>query len=250
MKNEGPHISIKPDHLFDLGGFPVTNSFVTAVIVLVIFFFVAVYYNSQVNKTKRSNFFYLLQFMFKGIYNFFQTVLGSKMAELFPLIATLFIYILLLNWFGLLPGVGSILYKVVEDHEHFHFVPLLRGNTTDLNTTLILALVSFFSIQYYGIRELGVGGYLGKFFNFSSPISIVTGLLEIVSEFSRIISFAFRLFGNIFAGEVTLTIIAFLIPVLASFPFLMLEIFVGFIQAFVFAMLTAVFINLATTKSH
>ena len=247
--SEGPHISIKPDHIFDLYGFPVTNSFITAVIVLILFFCVALFYNNEIKKIKRSKFFYLLQFAFRAIHTFFSSVLGNKMNMLYTLIASLFIYILLLNWFGLLPGVGSILIRVGEG-ERSHLVPLFRGNTTDLNNTLVLALISFFSIQYYGVKELGLGGYLGKFFNFSNPISAVTGILEVVSEFSRIISFAFRLFGNIFAGEVTLTIIAFLIPVLASFPFLMLEIFVGFIQAFVFAMLTAVFINLATVKAH
>ncbi|OGK26769.1 ATP synthase F0 subunit A [Candidatus Roizmanbacteria bacterium RIFCSPLOWO2_01_FULL_37_12] len=248
--NKGPHISIKPEHLLDLFGFPLTNSFLTAIIVLLLFVLTTIYYNSQLKKVKRSNFFYLLQFIFKGIYNFFKTVLGTRIDDLFPLIASLFIYILLLNWFGLLPGVGSILISVRENQGESHFVPLLRGNTTDLNTTLVLAVVAFSSIQYYGIKGLGLAGYLGKFFNFSNPISLVTGLLEVISEFSRIISFAFRLFGNIFAGEVILSIIAFLIPVLVSFPFLLLEIFVGFIQAFVFAMLTAVFINLATMKAH
>lgn len=245
--NKGPHISIKPDHLFDLMGFPITNSYLTAIIVIILFVIIAIYYNLQIKKIKRSQFFYLLHFVFKAIYNFFQTVVGDRITSLYPLLGTLFIYILLLNWFGLLPGVGSILVKVTEGRES-HFVPLLRGNTTDLNTTLALALVAFVSIQYQGMRELGVFGYLKKFFNFSNPISIFAGLLELISEFSRIISFAFRLFGNIFAGEVILSIIAFLVPILASFPFLLLEIFVGFIQAYVFAMLTAVFINLATAK--
>ncbi|MBI4008741.1 F0F1 ATP synthase subunit A [Candidatus Roizmanbacteria bacterium] len=249
MESKGPHISIKPDHLADFFGFPLTNSYLTAIIVIFLFFLMAVYYQQQIKKNKRSQFFYLLHFAFKGIYNFFGTVVGERINSLFPLLGSLFIYILFLNWFGLLPGVGSVLIRASQGNET-RFVPLLRGNTTDLNTTLILALVAFFSIQYYGMKELGAAGYLGKFFNFSNPISIFTGLLELVSEFSRIISFAFRLFGNIFAGEVILSIIAFLIPVLASFPFLLLEIFIGFIQAFVFAMLTAVFINLATLKSH
>lgn len=247
--NKGPHISIKPETIFHVAGFPMTNSFITALIVMVIFIILALFYRSQIVKTKRSSLFYILHFVIRSLYSFFQTVVGERISALFPLLGSLFLYILLLNWFGLLPGVGSLLVKIKEGTE-FQFVPLLRGNTTDLNTTLTLALIAFFAIQYYGIKELGVGGYLGKFFNFSSPISIFTGLLELVSEFSRIISFAFRLFGNIFAGEVILSIIAFLIPVLASFPFLLLEIFVGFIQAFVFAMLAAVFINLAVVKQH
>lgn len=247
--SKGPHISIKPDALFHIGGFSVTNTYITSFIILILFFFIAFYYKNQLTKSKRSGFFYLLNFIIKGFYNFFRTVVADKIELLFTLLGSLFFYILLTNWFGLLPGVGSILIMAKEE-AHGTFVPLLRGNTTDLNTTIGLALVSFFAIQYYGFRFLGIKGYLGKFFNFSNPITLVTGLLEIISEFSRIVSFSFRLFGNIFAGEIILAIIAFLVPILASFPFLLLEIFVGFIQAFVFAMLTAVFINLAITKAE
>lgn len=247
--NKGPHISIKPEILFHPFGFPLTNTQLTSIVVFFLFVAMAIYYSLQVKKVKKSSFFYLIHFIIKSLYDFFATVVGKRIDSLFPLLGTLFLYILLLNWFGLLPGVGSLLIRVKEGHE-IVLAPLFRGATTDLNTTLMLALVAFANIQYYGFKELGVAGYLGKFFNFSSPISVFTGILELVSEFSRIISFAFRLFGNIFAGEVILSIIAFLVPVLASFPFLLLEMFVGFIQAFVFAMLCAVFVNLAVTKAH
>src|SRR3989338_1196628 len=248
--SKSPHISIKPEHLFDFFGFPLTNSYLAAVIVIILFFFLAIYYNEQIKKAKRSKLFYLIQFTLKSLYSFFQNVVGERIGLLFPLLGSLFVYILLLNWFGLLPGVGSILVRVVEAEGEYHFVPLLRGKTTDLNTTLALALVAFFSVQYSGMRELGARAYLGKFFNFSNPISFFVGILEVVSEFSKVLSFSFRLFGNIFAGEVILTIIAFLMPVLASFPFLLLETFVGLIQALVFSTLTAVFILNATAKSH
>ena len=245
----GPHISIKPEHLFEIFGYPVTNSYLSALIVIFLFAILAIYYNLQIKSNQRSKLFYFIQFALKGLYGFFKNAVGDKIDLLFPVLSALFIYILLLNWFGLLPGVGSILIKTAEGHE-FHFVPLLRGNTSDLNTTLALAMTAFFFIQFYGIRILGTGKYLSKFFNFSNPISFFTGLLEIVSEFSKILSFSFRLFGNIFAGEVLLTIIAFLMPVLASFPFLLLETFVGLIQALVFSTLTAVFISNATAESH
>lgn len=244
-----PHISIKPEHLFEIFGYPVTNSYLAAIIVITLFFLLALYYSQQTKKETRSNFFYFLQFTLKGLYGFFKNAVGDKIDILFPVLSALFIYILLLNWFGLLPGAGSILIKVAEGHE-FHFIPLLRGNTSDLNTTLALAMIAFFFIQFYGIKMLGAGKYLKKFFNFSNPLSFFTGILEIVSEFSKILSFSFRLFGNIFAGEVLLTIIAFLMPILASFPFLLLETFVGLIQALVFSTLTAVFISNATAKSH
>ncbi|OGK14679.1 ATP synthase F0 subunit A [Candidatus Roizmanbacteria bacterium RIFCSPHIGHO2_02_FULL_37_15] len=258
MSNK-PHISIKPDVLFQFLGFPVTNSYLTAIIVIAIFFLIAKYYRANIEKVKRSNFFYLLQFIFRGIYNFFRNTIGDKIVMLFPILGSLFIYILLLNWFGLLPGVGSILIRIIKANHvpavgaiepEYEFVPLLRANTTDLNTTLALAIIAFFSIQYFGMKELGISAYLKKFFNFSNPISFFVGFLEVVSEFSKVLSFSFRLFGNIFAGEVLLTIIAFLMPVLASFPFLLLETFVGLIQALVFSTLTAVFILNATAKSH
>lgn len=248
--SKSPHISIKPEHLFDFFGFPLTNSYLAAVIVIVLFFFLALYYGQELKRKNKTKFFYLMQFVLKSLYSFFQNVVGERIGSLFPLLASLFVYILLLNWFGLLPGVGSILIRVVEAEAEYKFVPLLRGNTTDLNTTLVLALVAFFSVQYYGMRELGAKAYLAKFFNFSNPISFFVGILEVVSEFSKVLSFSFRLFGNIFAGEVLLTIIAFLLPILASFPFLLLETFVGFVQAVVFSMLTAVFILNATAKSH
>lgn len=142
----------------------------------------------------------------------------------------------------------TVVEEVDTEHgEETKLVPLFRGPTADLNTTLALALLSVSIIQYYGIKSLGLKIHLSKFFNFSNPIYFYVGILELISEISRILSFAFRLFGNIFAGEVLLAVIAFLIPLIVPLPFLGLEIFVGFIQALVFAMLTAVFLAVATT---
>ena len=179
----------------------------------------------------------------------FRSVLGDKIDKFFPILFSFFFYILLQNWFGLLPGIGSILIRITEGHEQI-LVPLFRGNNADLNTTLGLALISVSLIQYYSIKYMGIKGYLKKFLNFTNPIMFFLGILEIISEISKVVSFAFRLFGNIFAGEVLLTIIAFLVPVLASFPFILLEIFVGLIQALVFAMLTTVFISNAIAEHH
>jgi len=133
-------------------------------------------------------------------------------------------------------------------NEGIKTIPLLRGNNADLNATLALAIISVTMIQVYGIQFLGFKAYISKFLNFKDPIYFVLGLLDIISEVSKVISFAFRLFGNIFAGEVLMTIVAFLVPVLASFPFLILEVFVGFVQALVFSMLSSVFFNLAVSQ--
>ncbi len=245
-----PKISIKAEPIFHLFGFVITNSLFTSLFVFILAVIIALIFNKQSQKTgKKSGFYYFMKFFIKSIYQLFFSVFGEKTKVFFPILFTLFFYIILQNWFGLLPGVGSILIKIKEGHEEL-LVPLFRGNNADLNTTLALALISFFFIQFYSIKYLGIGGYLKKFFNFANPIVFFIGILDIVSELSKILSFSFRLFGNIFAGEVLMTIIAFLIPFLASFPFLLLEIFVGFVQALVFSMLTAVFISGAIEVHH
>ncbi|PJA56102.1 hypothetical protein CO165_00045 [Candidatus Roizmanbacteria bacterium CG_4_9_14_3_um_filter_33_18] len=244
-----PKISIKAEIIFHLFGLAITNSMIASAIVFLLTVFVALYFQHQSTQKRKDNFYYLIKFFVKSIYDLFYSVLGDKTNVFFPLLFAFFFYILLENWFGLLPGVGSLLIKVKEGEEHV-FVPLLRGNNADLNTTLALAIISVFSIQFYAIKFLGIKKYLHKFFNFSDPISFFVGILDILSEFSKILSFAFRLFGNIFAGEVLLTIVAFLVPVLASFPFIALEIFVGFVQALVFSMLTAVFLSGAIAEHH
>ncbi len=249
LLTEMPEISIKAESIFEIFHFKVTNSLILSTIVFVFFLVIAMLYNKAAKTKKKSNFFYFINFILKSIYGLFKSVLKEKTVLFFPLFGTFFLFILLQNWFGLLPGVGSLMLKVTE-HSGIHYFPLLRGNNADLNTTIALAIISVFLIQFYGIKYLGFKAYIKKFINFSNPINFFVGILETISEISKIISFSFRLFGNIFAGEVLLTIIAFLIPVAISFPFLILEIFVGFIQALVFSMLTAVFLNLAISSHH
>jgi F-type H+-transporting ATPase subunit a len=139
---------------------------------------------------------------------------------------------------------SEVVPAVAEHTAATKFIPLLRGPTADLNMTIALALIAVFAMQYFGFKTLGLR-YGGRFVNVKNPIMFFVGLLEIVSDISKVISFAFRLFGNIFAGEVLLAVMAFLMPFIAPMPFLMLELFVGFIQALVFSTLTAVFINVA-----
>jgi len=244
-----PHISIKAEKVFHLFGLDITNSLLLSFLVFLIFTVGALLYYFQSKSKKKSSYYYLVNFIIKGLYNLFYSVLKEKTNYFFPLLSSFFLFILLQNWSGLLPGVGSLLIKVKE-HNSFHLVPIFRANTADLNTTLALAIVSVFLSQVFSIKYLGFKGYISKFYRLKDPMSYFIGSLEIISEISKVISFAFRLFGNIFAGEVLLVIIAFLVPVLASFPFLLLELFVGFIQALVFAMLTTVFISVAISKSH
>ena len=240
------HISLTAEKLFNIGGvFWVTNSLLTSWIViffLILFSLISTRNISLVPGNIQS----IAEIILEGIWNLFSTILRESTKLFFPIIATYFIYIISLNWAGLLPGICTIgLEKIEEGHQVF--IPLFRAGTADLNTTLGLAIIAMLVIQVSGLKTLGTS-YLKKFLNFSNPIYFFVGILELVSEFSKIISFAFRLFGNIFAGEVLLTVIAFLMPIFAPLPFMGLELFVGFIQALVFSMLTAVFLSLATAK--
>lgn len=244
-----PHISIKAEKIFELFGFPITNSMLLSALVFFFFLLLVFFYNLELKKTKKSKFFYFLNFIMRALYGLFDSIFGSETKRFFPLVGGFFFFILLQNWFGLLPGVGSLLIKVYE-HGESEAIPLFRSNSADLNSTISLALIAFFSVQYFGIKELGFRQYLSKFFNFTNPLNFFVGILETISELSRILSFAFRLFGNIFAGEVLLAVIAFLIPILVSFPFLLFEVFVGLIQAFVFSILAAVLFKVAMTKAH
>ncbi|HYN89996.1 MAG TPA: FoF1 ATP synthase subunit a [Ardenticatenaceae bacterium] len=140
--------------------------------------------------------------------------------------------------------------EIVNGQAYGELLPFIRAAATDLNFTLALSLVTVFLIQFYGIQALGLS-YFEKFFNFRGGLmGIFVGLIELASELARIISFAFRLFGNVFAGQVLLFIMAFLVPWLLPMPFYGLELFVGFIQAFVFAMLALVFFSTAIIGHH
>lgn len=224
---------------------PISNSLLTTWMVMVIlaaFSYAATKHITLVPTKVQS----IAELVVGGLHDFFSGVVGKHhIKEFFPLIGSLFLFIIIANWFGLLPGVGTVGFFKGEGLEK-EFVPLLRGATADLNTTLALAVVAVVAIQYYGFKTVGKH-YSTRFINFSNPISFFLGILEIISEFSKIVSFAFRLFGNIFAGEVLLAVIAFLVPFIVPLPFLFLEIFVGFIQALVFSMLTAVFLNVAVS---
>lgn len=243
------HISLAAETIFEIGGIPITNSLLITWLVSLILIIFAFWFKAESQKRKKGKFFVFVQVLLEGLLKFFEQVAGQKARQFFPLLATFFIFIALANWSGLLPGIGSIgIWKY--EHGEKIFIPLFRGPTADLNTTLALAILSVGATQYFGIKNLGFGSYIKKFINLSNPIYFFVGILEIVSEFAKIMSFSFRLFGNIFAGEVLITVMGFLVPFLAPLPFLGLEIFVGAIQALVFSMLSLVFMNVACAKHN
>ncbi len=287
-----------------IGDFNVTNTMVAtwaAILVLALLSFLATRNVKEVPGR--------LQGLMETVLEFFlslaESVAGPEKARrFFPLVMTIFLFIVTANWMGILPGFGTIgrfepaeevihhaeekahddgeeadLSKVnlqvfdrdgsfavlpfgsvddvvtAEEFGDSHddnvglLVPFLRSANTDLNTTLAIAIVAMIMVHFWGFRFLGVFGHAGKFINFKGgPIGLFVGILELVSEAARVVSFTFRLFGNIFAGEVLLIAMAFLIPLIGLVPFLGLELFVGLIQAFIFSMLTLVFAATATVS--
>ena len=246
------HISIKAETLFHLGPLPVTNTMLTAWVVMFGLIVVAILTSRSLKKIpgKFQNF---VEMIIEALLDFLTTITGSREAtkRFFPIVATIFLFVLASNWMGILPGFGSIGVHTVNAQGQETFIPLFRSVYSDINMTLALALIVVVLSHLYGLLAVGVKHHLGKFIILKNPILFFAGILEIVSEFSKIISLSFRLFGNIFAGEVLLIIMGSLIPYLATVPFLGMELFVGFIQAIIFAVLAMVaFSTFTRTESH
>ena len=303
-----PHVALSGEPIFSNGPQWLTNSALMTMIVDIILIILALATRFSLKEIP-SGLQNVMEFVVETLYGLAESVAGRNAAKFFPWAATLFLLIILSNWSGLIPGVGSIgIYQptavhgeepaanegtpeatptpgasegrltnqlamadgklilvsledvqarpaaagaAAEEGGHEKFVPLLRAPSADLNMTFALAIATMVMVQIWGVRFLG-GSYFRKFWNFTGPngfmkwINFFVGILELISEFARIISFGFRLFGNIFAGEIVLATMAFLIAFLIPVPFYMLEVFVGFVQALVFMMLALVFFQMAS----
>ena len=240
------HITLAAEKLFSIGPIPVTNSILTTWIVTMLLIAFAYFATRKISPVP--NFLQnIAESMVEALADLVASVAGDKTKVFLPIVASFFFFILLGNYLGLLPGVGTIgFHEIVNGKEVF--IPFFRSINSDLNTTVALALVSVIATHYLAIKYLGLGGYIGKFLSLN-PIFLFVGILEIIGEATKILSLSFRLFGNIFAGEVLLTtaankLFAFIVPV----PFYMLELLVGFVQALIFAMLTLVFMVILTQK--
>ena len=258
-----PHIAVPADTLFTIGPFPVTNTFlltlISAAIILGFFYFAL--RRVSIIPTPLQN---LVEWVCQSLLNLCVEVAGPRNGRrFFPWVASIFLVVLIANWWEVIPGIETIgsIDREVPGCQNVQFTsifltgsasncikPWLRPPSTDLNFTLALAVISFVATQAYGFKLLGLGGQLGRYFSLKEgPMGLIVGLLELILEPLRIISLSFRLFGNLFAGDVLLLVISFLLPVVGPIPFYFLELFVGFIQAFVFAFLTLIFMTLGTT---
>lgn len=293
-----PEILVGPFEVPIIGSFALTNTMIAMLIGDVILILIAWNFRRATRKgdVVLSGFNNAFEAVLEAIYNLVESTAGKWTGFIFPWVATIILVVLVANWMELIPGVDSIgmlheahgdaaghpvqeLFRIgdfsvttlvkhaAEEGSHsnghqYGLIPFVRVNSTDLNFTLALALVSVFMTQVIGVKSLGVS-YFNKFFavggifkllkkrplgasDVMMPLlDIFLGFLELIAEFARIISFTFRLFGNIFAGSVLLFVIGSLVPVLIQTVFVGLEFFVGFIQALVFGMLTMVFMFMA-----
>lgn len=269
VHQEGNHeasheISLAAEPVFHIGNFTVTNSLLSAWVVVFLVVVLALVLKKKIKQIPRGlqN---IAEIILEGALNLADSVTQDrrKTRKLFPMALAFFIFILLNNWLGLLPGVGSIGFT-----EGGTFIPLFRGGTADLNTTLSLAIIGIVFTHVLGIVGLGVWKHFNKFVGVNlfleipkkvikeptillvNPIKVFVGLIEIIGEIAKVASLAFRLFGNIFAGEVLLMSMAAIFAFIVPIPFMFLEIIVGIIQALIFSMLVLVFGTIAMEEAH
>lgn len=260
----------------NIGAFVITNSYINSTLTVILFAIFAYILNKAILK------YYPQNLAPKGVLNFFELVLETllgyfdqvtgdrtKTIKFLPIVGSLFFFILISNWMALLPGTGSLGIWQMH-HGEILLIPLLRPANTDLNMTASMAVMAIASSHFFGIIAIGFFKYVNKFIKLGdlytsikslnpvkilvSVIELFVGFIEIFSEIAKMVSLSLRLYGNIFAGEVLLTVIASLIAGYGAYgiplPFMALEFIVGIIQATVFSMLTIVYLNIATQEPH
>lgn len=242
------NISFLPEKIIEIGSFTITNSLIISWVAMAILIIIAFFATKKMKMVPNGiqNF---MEMVIEWLYNLIESVTGNEKQtkKFLPIVATIFLLVLFCNWLGLIPGVGSLgIWE--EGPEGEILVPLFRSTSADLNFTLALAIMSVGAAQIFGVSTLGLFKYGKKFINFKNPILFFVGILELIGETAKMVSFSFRLFGNVFAGEVLLLVISFLVPYVVPLPFYFLEVIVGVIQAFIFSMLTLVFLKMAVTQ--
>ena len=249
--------TLAPEVVTQIGSINITNTMINAWLAIIIFLILGIFVRRSVRLRpgKLQN---TCEYFLESVLGYFDQVTGSrkKTVTFLPIVGSIFFFVLLSNWLGLLPGTGSIL----NGH-----TMVLRPANTDLNLTVAMALVSVIASHIYAFVAIGFFTHIGKFIQiknlilsikkgpiaiFSAIIEFAVGLIEIVSEIAKVLSLSLRLFGNIFAGEVLISVISALVAAFVPTPFMLLELLVGLIQAAVFAMLTIVYMTVATSEPH
>lgn len=269
-----------PDIITQIGPLPITNTLIHTFLVDTILLALTFYLTNKL-KERPHGLQNLLEPVFESIYSLTESIAptAKSLKAIFPIVMTFFLFIFIANFSGLFPGVGTVGFfpaKSLEineayasldqeqitntentnspapaenESEHKEFVPLLRGATSDINVTLALAIISVVATHILSIRLTGFKDYMTRWISLN-PINLYVGILELVAEFTKVVSLSFRLFGNIYAGEVAIHTISSFFAFLAPIPFLLLESIVSIVQALVFSILTLVFMSVLTTPHH
>ncbi len=266
-------IPVAAEKLFSLGALPVTNSLLTGWVVVAVLVMLSAVISRTVAEVPKGvqN---VAEYVLEGMLSFMDQVTHerARSRRFLPIVGALFPFILLSNWFGLLPGVGTIgLWGMTGEGKEL--IPLFRPATSDLNMTFAMSIAVVIASHVIGVMTVGFFKYWNKFIQlgtfwkavskigtqpvgeyavgvFTAVIGLMVGLIELMSEAAKMVSLALRLFGNIFAGEVLIHVLSSLMAFLLPTPFMFLEIIVGVVQALVFSMLTLVYLVLATDAPH
>jgi len=268
-----PEVELPAEGIAHVNGFSITNTLIAAWITIALLS-VLFYFCTRKMKLVPGRLQAFAEVIVEGLLGFVEGVAGKPHARLlFPGIATIFLYVITNAYMGLLPIFGTIGFL---EHGHGHeakFIPLLRGANTDINLPLSIAIMSFILVETWGMRVVGFFHYTSEFINVKqlgqgfkqlftgrlkeAPMTIIfgfismcVGLLEIFSHMTRMLSFTFRLFGNMTAGEILVLVSCFLIPMIFTIPFYGLELLIGLIQALIFSGLTLVFGTVAISSAH
>ena len=238
----GLEISLAPGIIFMIGSFPVTNTlfwsfFISLFLILV---FLTTRKKMKLVPGRIQN---IIEILIGGSYDFVGTITNDekKTKRLFPLVFTMFIFTMTANLATLIPGQSAITLNRAGGS-----VALFRAVMSDYGMVLVMTLIAIILVQIVAIIVNGPFGYLKKFINFKSPLDCFLGIMDLVGEIAKILSLSFRLFGNIFAGEVLTAVMLFLMPFFAPLPFMFLGILTSIVQAFVFSVLTLVFVSMAS----
>lgn len=242
----GLNISLAPEILFHIGTWPISNSFFWLAIISVFLLLGTFIFNKSL-KMRPGKFQNLVELILGGAYQFVEDTVGDKKKakRLFPLVFTMFFFILFCNLLTFIPGQAAVTIQTSEG-----LVPLFRSIIADYGLVFMMTMISVLITQIVAIAMAGPLGYLGRFINLKSPLAFFLGIMDLIGELAKVVSLSFRLFGNMFAGEVLAAVMLFLAPFFLPLPFLFLGLLTAVVQPFVFAVLTLVFISMASNLNQ
>lgn len=240
------NISLSPEALFHIGSLPISNAFFWSWLVF-IFLVVGSFILKKSLKMRPGKFQNIVEMLVGGAYDFVESMMGDKKRAMrvFPLVFTMFFFIFFCNLLTFIPGQAAVTIKTAGG-----VVPLFRAIISDYSLVFVMTIISVITTQIVSLAVVGPLGYIGKFLNFTSPLNFFLGLMDLVGELAKVMSLSFRLFGNIFAGEVLGAVMLFLFPFFLPLPFALLGLLTAVVQPFVFAVLTLVFISMATQSGE